>query len=297
MTEARNLNTLHIDALDTEGVLQLINNEDRTVADVVRDEIPNIAKAVDIIVAAMERGGRLLYAGAGTSGRIALLDAAECPPTFGTEPELVQALIAGGEAAVMKAIEGAEDDEEQGRKDVRDAGIRSIDVVVGIAASGRTPYVIGALEEAKRIGAAALAIVCNEDSPMEAVADLTIKLIVGPEVVMGSTRMKAGTAQKLTLNMMSTATMIRLGKVYSNLMINMQPTNVKLHQRSLRIVQLATDVDEGQARKLLEEAGGQIDVAIVMHKTGANVARAKAAIRQSGGRARAAIELIEAEKT
>lgn len=287
-TEARHPGTMNIDALDAAGVLRMINEEDKTVADVVGGQIPAIAAAVDRIVAALQSGGRLFYVGAGTSGRIALLDAAECPPTFGTDPDLVQALIAGGAAAVMKAIEGAEDDVEQGRRDIVAAGVDPKDVVVGIAASGRTPYVLGGLKQAKELGAATVAVVCNENSPMEKAADIAVKLIVGPEVIMGSTRMKAGTAQKLTLNMISTATMIRLGKVYSNLMINMQPTNEKLLQRAVRIVTLATGLDADDARPLLEAAGGRIDAALVMHLAGVDAVAAVGALDRKGGNVRAA---------
>lgn len=293
MTEARNRNTLHIDTLDAEGVLRLINAEDRTVADVVAEQIPVIAEAVDRIVTALQQGGRLIYAGAGTSGRIALLDAAESPPTFGTDPELVQALIAGGQNAIMKAIEGAEDDADQGAKDVRSLRIRDTDIVVGIAASGRTPYVIGVLKAAKDAGATTMCVVCNDDSPIEQLADVAMKFIVGPEVITGSTRMKAGTAQKLALNMLSTATMVRLGKVYSNLMINMQPTNEKLLQRAVRIVRQATDVDEKEAQALLEKANGRIDVALVMHEASVTEDDAITALQRHGGRARAAIESLK----
>lgn len=293
VTEARNTNTLHIDTLDAAGILRLIHAEDRTVADVVGAQIPRIAEAVERIAAALSSGGRLIYVGAGTSGRLGLLDAAECPPTFGTDPALVQALMAGGDAAFTKAIEGAEDDVEQGKDDVRRLKVNEKDVVCGIAASGRTPYVIGAMQQAKARGATTLCVVCNADSPMEKLADIPIVLIVGPEVIMGSTRMKAGTAQKLTLNMLSTATMIRLGKVYSNLMINMQPTNEKLLRRAVRIVTLATGCDEQQAGSLLQKAGHRIDVAIVMHKASVDAQTAQDALQKHGGRASEAIAYLQ----
>lgn len=288
-TEGRNPNTLDIDTLPTEEMLRAINAEDRTVAEVVAGEIPHIARAVDAIADAIRGGGRLFYVGAGTSGRLGVLDAAECPPTFGTDPETVQALMAGGERAFTEAIEGAEDDKDQGAADIRARRVTDRDVVVGIAASGRTPYVIGAMEAAKEAGAKVVALVCNRGSAMEKLADVTIAPVVGPEVVMGSTRMKAGTAQKLVLNMLSTGAMIRLGKVYSNLMINVQPTNEKLVQRAVRIVQLATDTGEDVAQKLLARADNRIDVAIVMHKTGVNADTAMDLLAQAGGRVRDAL--------
>lgn len=293
VTEARNAKTLHIDTLNADGILHAINAEDRTVADVVNEQIPRIAAAVERVVEALTAGGRLIYVGAGTSGRIALLDAAECPPTFGTNPELVQALMAGGTVALTTAIEGAEDDADQGKRDIQGLGVSAVDVVVGIAASGRTPYVIGAMQAAKKVGATTMCIVCNENSPMEKLADVSIALVVGPEVIMGSTRMKAGTAQKLTLNMISTATMIRLGKVYSNLMINMQPTNEKLLRRATRIVGLATDTDEQTATKVLRMADGRIDVAIVMHTASVDAHSASAALQKHNGRASAAIAYLK----
>lgn len=288
-TEGRNPRTLDIDTLSTEDMLRKINEEDRKVADVVAGEITNIARAVDAIADAIRGGGRLFYVGAGTSGRIGVLDAAECPPTFGTDPETVQALMAGGERAFIEAIEGAEDDREQGAADIKERGVNERDVVVGIAASGRTPYVIGAMEAAKQAGAQVVAVVCNEGSPMKKVADITICTVVGPEVIMGSTRMKAGTAQKLVLNMLSTGTMIRLGKVYSNLMINMVPTNEKLVGRAVRIVQLATDTDDDVAADLLERAGQRIDVAIVMHEAGVDAEKARELLQQSEGNVRGAL--------
>src|SRR5690606_36797471 len=252
-------------------------------------EIPNIALAVDTIADALRSGGRLFYVGAGTSGRLGVLDAAECPPTFGTDPDMVQALMAGGERAVIEAIEGAEGDQEQGAADIRARGVNEGDVVVGIAASGRTPYVIGAMEAAKEVGAKVVALVCNRPSAMEELADITIAPVVGPEVLMGSTRMKAGTAQKLVLNMLSTGAMIRLGKVYSNLMIGMQPTNEKLVRRAVRIVQLALDVEEQVARELLERSGNRVDEAIVMHEAGVDAEAAQALRSRAQGRGRDAL--------
>lgn len=288
-TEGRNPRTLDIDTLSTEEMLRVINEEDRTVAEAVGEEIPNIAKAVDAIAEAMRAGGRLFYVGAGTSGRLGVLDAAECPPTFGTDPEQVQALMAGGERAFIEAIEGAEDDKEQGAADLKERGVGERDVVVGIAASGRTPYVIGAMEAAKAAGAKVVALVCNKGSQMEKLADITIAPVVGPEVVMGSTRLKAGTAQKLVLNMLSTGAMIRLGKVYSNLMINMQPTNEKLVHRAVRIVQLATETEEDVAADLLAKAGQRIDVAIVMHEAGVDAEKAQELLVKTEGKVRDAL--------
>jgi len=288
-TEGRNPRTLDIDTLPTEEMLRVINAEDRTVADVVAGQIPQIAQAVDAVADAIRRGGRLFYVGAGTSGRLGVVDASECPPTFGTDPETVQAVMAGGDQAFTRAVEGAEDDRAQGAADIRRRGVSELDVVVGIAASGRTPYVLGAMEAAREAGATVVALVCNAGSPMEELADITICTVVGPEVLMGSTRMKAGTAQKLVLNMLSTGAMIRLGKVYSNLMIGMQPTNEKLVRRAVRIVQLALDVEEQVARELLERSGHRIDVAIVMHEAGVDAEAAQALLSRAQGRVRDAL--------
>ena len=286
VTEGRNPNTVEIDQLPTEDMLRLINQEDRIVAEVVGEQIPAIARAVDVIAGALVKGGRLFYVGAGTSGRIAIMDAAECPPTFGVDPSLVQAVMAGGPTAHTGAREGAEDDREQGGRDLMERNVGPLDVVVGVAASGRTPYVIGALEKARQLGATTIAVVCNPDSPMERLADITICTVVGPEVIMGSTRMKAGTAQKLVLNMLSTGAMIRTGKVYSNLMINMRPTNQKLYRRAVRILRLATGVSAAEAEQLLERAGRRIDVAIVMHETGVDAETARRELDQPGRRVR-----------
>ena len=292
VTESRNPNTLNIDQLPTEEMLRAINREDRTVAEVVGEQIPAIARAVDAIAAALVKGGRLFYVGAGTSGRIGIMDAAECPPTFGVDPSVVQALMAGGAAAHTGAREGAEDDREQGGRDLMERNVGPLDVVVGVAASGRTPYVLGALETARKVGATTIAVVCNPDSPMERLADITICTVVGPEVIMGSTRMKAGTAQKLVLNMLSTGAMIRTGKVYSNLMINMRPTNHKLYRRAIRILQLATGVSAEEAERLLERAGRRIDVAIVMHETGVDPETARRELDQPGRRVRDVIQQL-----
>jgi len=263
LTEERNALTTDIDTLPTLDMLTLINAEDQKVALAVRDELSNIAAAVDAIAIRMQRGGRLIYIGAGTSGRLGVLDASECPPTFGTSPELVVGLIAGGDVALTDAVEGAEDDQMGGAREIAELNVGENDCVVSIAASGRTPYAIGGLEEAKKRGALTVSIACNRPSPLEELAAIGIAPIVGPEVVSGSTRLKAGTAQKMVLNMISTGVMIRLGKTYSNLMVDVQPTNVKLRQRARRIVADATGVSLEQATKILQESDSEVKTAIV----------------------------------
>lgn len=280
-----------LDALSVEEILTIINGEDRRVAEAVAKELPNIAKVVKAIVAAFAQGGRLIYVGAGTSGRLGVLDASECPPTFGVPPEQVDAIIAGGDTALRHSSEEAEDDAEQGARDLRARGVTAKDVVVGIAASGRTPYVIGALKEAARIGARPMALVCNPNSPMEAVAEVTICPVVGPEVLMGSTRMKAGTAQKMVLNMLSTVSMIKSGKVYGNLMVDLAPTNEKLVARAQRIIQLATGCDAATAEEVLEASGRRVKVAIVMIETGRSKEEAEALLQRARGFVREALRL------
>ena len=272
-----------IGAASTEELLRIINAEDALIAAAVEKEIPNIARAVDTIAAAFQRGGRLFYAGAGTSGRLGALDAAECPPTFGVPPDMVQALIAGGDLALTRAVEAAEDDAALGARDLAARGFNSNDVLVGIAASGRTPYVLGAVAEARRLGAVAIGVGCVPDSELSRAVDIAITPGVGPEVVAGSTRMKAGTAQKLTLNMLSTGAFIRLGFVYGNLMVNVQPTNEKLRHRARRIVAQAAGVDSGRAGELLELSGWKVAVAIVMSKAGVAREEAERRLRDSGG--------------
>ena len=280
-----------LDALSVEEILTIINGEDRRVAEAVAKELPNIAKVVKAIVAAFAQGGRLIYVGAGTSGRLGVLDASECPPTFGVPPEQVDAIIAGGDTALRHSSEEAEDDAEQGARDLRARGVTAKDVVVGIAASGRTPYVIGALKEAARIGARPMALVCNPNSPMEAVAEVTICPVVGPEVLMGSTRMKAGTAQKMVLNMLSTVSMIKSGKVYGNLMVDLAPTNEKLVARAQRIIQLATGCDAATAEEVLEASGRRGKVASVMSETGRAKEEAEALLQRARGFVREALRL------
>ncbi|EGO62256.1 N-acetylmuramic acid 6-phosphate etherase [Acetonema longum] len=264
LTETRNSNTLDIDRLSAFEIVTKINREDRQVPQAVKKVLPQIAQAADWTVAAIRDGGRLFYLGAGTSGRLGILDASECPPTYGTSPELVQGLIAGGQTAVFRAVEGAEDSLTLAEEDLRQRQLSSNDIVVGIAASGRTPYVIGGLKYASGIGCRTVAVTCSPASEMEAAAALTICVQVGPEAVTGSTRMKAGTAQKLVLNMISTAAMIRLGKVYSNLMVDVQATNQKLIERAKRIVMMVTGVERQQAETVLVQAGGSVKIAITM---------------------------------
>lgn len=294
VTEGRNQNTLDIDKKDTLGIIELINNEDKTVAYAVEKEKESIAKAVDIIVDRMKQGGRLFYIGAGTSGRIGILDATECPPTYGVDFEVVQAIMAGGNNAIFKAVEGAEDDKELGVKDCIDRGITSKDVVCGIAASGRTPYVIGAMEYAKELGCAVLSITMNPDSEMSKKADLPISVVVGPEVIMGSTRMKSGTAQKMVCNMLTTATMVKMGKVYSNLMVDVKTSNEKLVERAKRIIIIATNTDYDTAAKFLEEADNSVKLAIFMIKSGLDKDSAKNILDENQGYISDALKAVEA---
>jgi N-acetylmuramic acid 6-phosphate etherase len=283
LTESRNPNTLDIDRLSTLDVVKRINQQDQLVATAVTEALPQIAQAVDWIVAAMDNGGRLFYLGAGTSGRLGILDASECPPTFGTPSELVQGLIAGGETAVFRAVEGAEDSLTLAAQDLTERNLSPNDIVVGIAASGRTPYVIGGLSFAKKTGCHTVALVCSPNSEMAVIADLTICVEAGPEVIMGSTRLKAGTAQKLVLNMLTTATMIRRGKVYSNLMVDVQATNRKLVERAKRIVSLATGATREQAEFAIEQAGGSAKVAIVMILADLSAEEAMVRLEQANG--------------
>ena len=263
LTELRNPASAEIDRLSTMEMLQVMNAEDATVPGAVQAELPAIARAVDGITRRLRQGGRLIYVGAGTSGRLGVLDASECPPTYNTPREMVVGLIAGGPDAVTRSIEGAEDRADEGVAAIADLGVEEIDAVVGIAASGRTPYVIGALEEARRRGALTVSIACSDGSPMAAVAEIVIQPLVGPEVVTGSTRMKAGTAQKLVLNMLSTGAMIRLGKTFGNLMVDVQPSNQKLKARARRIVAEATGLDNDAAAAALDAADGEVKTAIL----------------------------------
>lgn len=262
-TEGRNPCTDRLDDWDALAIVSAMNNEDKKVAEAVEEQLTVIAQAVDLIVRARTRGGRLIYVGAGTSGRLGLLDAVECPPTFGTEPEEVVGLIAGGPEAFIAAVEGAEDSENAGVEDLEKIKVGPDDIVVGLAASGRTPYVMGALRHARASGAATVAVSCNDNSRVSTQADIAIEIMTGPEVLTGSTRLKAGTAQKMVCNMLSTAAMVMTGKVYRNLMVDVRPTNEKLVDRAHRIVQEATGVSYEEAAQALVR-GGNAKVAIVM---------------------------------
>ncbi len=292
-TEKRNAASERLDQMSALEIVTLMNEEDQKVALAVKRVLPQIAQSVDMIVRSLSGGGRLLYFGAGTSGRLGILDAAECPPTFGTEPSVVQGIIAGGVKAMTEAIEGAEDSRELGCQDVQEAGVSQKDVVVGIAASGRTPYVWGALQEAKTRQAGTISLSCNSDPDIGKSADIAINLAVGPEVVTGSTRLKAGSATKMVLNMLTTASMVKLGKVYQNLMVNVQATNQKLRERAKHIVMQATGVSYAVAvSRLLAEAAGDVKVAIVMQKTGLAAKAAQERLARVGHKVREAIELI-----
>jgi len=289
LTEQSNPASASIDTLPTEQALRIINAEDQRVAAAVEREIPAIARAVDAIVAALEKGGRLFYLGAGTSGRLGVLDASEIPPTFSAPPEMVQGIMAGGEAALSRATETTEDDPAIGVRDLSARGFTANDVLVGIAASGRTPYVLGAVAEARRLGAVTVGISCTPDAELSGAVDFAIAPLVGPEIVAGSTRMKAGTAQKLVLNMLSTGTFIRLGYVYGNLMVNVQPKNAKLVDRARRIVARAAGVSAERAIELLAESGMSVRTAIVMGKGGIGREEAERSLAASGGRVRQAL--------
>ena len=273
-TEQRNPRTMHIDTLSTLEMVKLINDEDHRVAEAVAKVLPEIARAVDIIYEQLRQGGRLFYCGAGTSGRLGVLDAVECPPTYGVSPELVVGLIAGGDSAFVRAKEGAEDNRALGRQDLMDRNFSARDVLVGIAASGRTPYVLGAMDYAHEVGAPVLALTCCHDSELSRHADVTMAPIPGPEVVTGSSRMKSGTAQKMVLNMISTASMIKLGKVYRNLMVDLSPSNKKLKDRTLRIITQATGVTREEAEHSLQQAKGETKTAILSLLCGCEVEEA-----------------------
>lgn len=290
ITEGRNPASQNIDELSTEAMLRVINDEDKKVALAVEAILPQIAAAVDAICAAFRAGGRLIYCGAGTSGRLGILDASECPPTFGTPREQVIGLIAGGHIAILQAVENAEDNREQGAQDLKDIRFSRHDILVGIAASGRTPYVLGALAYANELGATTVALTCNPDSAMAQVAAIALTPVVGPEIVTGSSRMKAGTAQKLVLNMLTTGAMIRSGKVYGNLMVDVEATNQKLVQRQVNIVMQATDCDDATARAALTACGGHCKTAILMVLAGLDADEAKALLSQHQGFIRQALQ-------
>ncbi|EOW9474845.1 N-acetylmuramic acid 6-phosphate etherase [Vibrio cholerae] len=290
VSEGRNPDTMDIDLLSSQEIVERLNQQDKQVPLAVEAVLPQIAQAVDKITAAFKQGGRLIYLGAGTSGRLGVLDASECPPTFGVSDQMVIGLIAGGKEAMFAAQEGAEDNATLGAHDLQQIDFSSKDVLVGIAASGRTPYVIGALEYANDLGATTIALSCNPDSPIANIAKIAISPVVGPEALTGSTRLKSGTAQKLVLNMLTTASMIRLGKSYQNLMVDVRATNRKLIARAVRIVMQATDCQREEAEALLKESHNNAKLAILMHLTGMNYEQATAKLSQSDGFLRRAME-------
>ncbi|MBN1935925.1 MAG: N-acetylmuramic acid 6-phosphate etherase [Anaerolineae bacterium] len=292
LTEGINPSTAQIDALDTLSLVQAINDQDALVAQAVRAELPAIAQAVDGIVACLKRGGHLVYVGAGTSGRLGVLDASECPPTFGVSPGLVRGIIAGGDRALRASVERAEDDPDAGADAVVQENVGGADVVVGIAASGRTPFVLGAVREARKRGALTVGIACNRPSELEAQVDVMIAPLVGSEVISGSTRMKAGTAQKMVLNMLSTATMIRLGKTYGNLMVDLKATNAKLRVRARRLVVQACGIDADLAEAVLSRCDYEVKTAIVMVKVGLDAAAARARLDACDGFIRRVFEQV-----
>ncbi|MDN5352068.1 MAG: N-acetylmuramic acid 6-phosphate etherase [Clostridiales bacterium] len=288
-TEQQNKKSLELDSMSPLDALTLMNEEDQKVALAVKSVIPQIEKAVAATVKAFENGGRLIYIGAGTSGRLGVLDAAECPPTFGVNPEMVVGLIAGGRRAFTEAVEGAEDSLTMGTEDLKAIHLTAKDVVVGIAASGRTPYVVEALKYARSIGCATAGISCNAGSPVGATAEIPIEVTVGPEVLTGSTRLKAGTAQKMVLNMISTVSMVGIGKVYQNLMVDVQQTNLKLESRAVRIVMNATDADVNTASDTLKKAGGHVKTAITMILLNCDLETAKDKLDVAKGHIRKAL--------
>jgi N-acetylmuramic acid 6-phosphate etherase len=292
-TEQPNPHTTEIDQLPTLEALRLINAEDKTVAAAVERVLPAVAQAVDAIVARLERGGRLFYVGTGTSGRLGVLDASECPPTFGVLPDLVQAVIAGGYEACYKAVEASEDDRAAGAADLQARGVNESDVVVGIAASGRTPYTIGAVEYARQIGALTICLTCNAGTELARAVEIPIESVVGPEVIAGSTRLKSGTAQKLVLNMLSTMTMVRLGYVKGNRMANVQTRNVKLRERAVGILMDECGIDDATARATLEAAEWQLPVALVMKHASVSRQAAETALKNAGSSVTRAVATLK----
>lgn len=266
VTEQQNEKSQNLDQKSVEEILQIINTEDQKVPQYIKEFIPTISVVVDQVVESFQQGGRLFYVGAGTSGRIGILDASECPPTYGTDPEMVQAIIAGGDQAIFTAVEGAEDSEILGAEDINKHLVKPSDIVIGITASGRAPYVIGALKEARLKGAKTVSFTCTENAKLNQYADYSINIEVGPEVVTGSTRMKAGTTQKLVLNMITTTSMIKIGKVYDNLMVDVQPLNEKLVKRAKGIIQSVTGCSEDEANYYFDKAKGNPKIAIIMHQ-------------------------------
>lgn len=292
ITEQENPNTSNLSSLPVREIIRLMNNEDALVATAIGRVLPEVEIAVEQIVVRLKNGGRLFYIGTGTSGRLGVLDAAECPPTFGVSPDLVQAVIAGGYEACYRAVEASEDDAQAGEKDLAARSFTKEDVLVGIAASGRTPYTVGAIEYARRSGALTIAITCAPGSPITKAAEVSIVPVVGPEVIAGSTRLKAGTAQKMVLNMLSTATMVKLGYVIGNRMTNVLPRNQKLRQRAVRILMMETGLEEGGALEILEKANGSLPAALLMAKSGCSLAEAERALAATGGVVSRAQELL-----
>ena len=290
ITEQRNPNSMHVDSLSALEIVQLMNEEDKQVPLAIEKCLPQIAQAVECIVAAFQQGGRLVYIGAGTSGRLGVLDASECPPTFGVSPEMVKGIIAGGERALRHPIEGAEDSKAQAVVDLQTIQFSSKDVLVGIAASGRTPYVIGALEYAKSLGSVTVSIASNPNSAMANIVDIAIDTVVGPEVLTGSSRLKSGTAQKLVLNMLTTASMILMGKCYQNLMVDVQASNEKLKARAIRIVMQATDCDKTLAEETLKLADQNAKLAIMMILSGLDRAQAETLLEKHHGKLQLALK-------
>ena len=290
ITEQRNPNSMYVDSLSALEIVQLMNEEDKQVPLAIEKCLPQIAQAVECIVAAFQQGGRLVYIGAGTSGRLGVLDASECPPTFGVSPEMVKGIIAGGERALRHPIEGAEDSKAQAVVDLQTIQFSSKDVLVGIAASGRTPYVIGALEYAKSLGSVTVSIASNPNSAMANIVDIAIDTVVGPEVLTGSSRLKSGTAQKLVLNMLTTASMILMGKCYQNLMVDVQASNEKLKARAIRIVMQATDCDKALAEETLKQADQNAKLAIMMILSGLDRAQAEALLEKHQGKLQLALK-------
>ncbi|MCU3853159.1 N-acetylmuramic acid 6-phosphate etherase [Enterobacter roggenkampii] len=290
VSETRNPQTMDLDALSTLELVNRFNQQDTLVAQAVKETLPEVAKAVDAAAEALKTGGRIIYMGAGTSGRLGVLDASECPPTFGVPHGLVVGLIAGGPGALLKAVEGAEDNKQLGEDDLKDLNLTAKDLVVGLAASGRTPYVIGGLEYANQTGCTTVAISCNPGSPIAQVATIAISPVVGPEALIGSTRLKSGTAQKLVLNMISTGAMVKFGKVYQNLMVDMQATNVKLVDRACRMVMEATGAGREEAEAVLKQTDHDVKPAILMILSGLDAAAARAKLDAHNGFLRAALE-------
>ena len=290
ITEQRNPNSMHVDSLSALEIVQLMNEEDKQVPLAIEKCLPQIAQAVECIVAAFQQGGRLVYIGAGTSGRLGVLDASECPPTFGVSPEMVKGIIAGGERALRHPIEGAEDSKTHAVVDLQTIQFSSKDVLVGIAASGRTPYVIGALEYAKSLGSVTVSIASNPNSAMANIVDIAIDTVVGAEVLTGSSRLKSGTAQKLVLNMLTTASMILMGKCYQNLMVDVQASNEKLKARAIRIVMQATDCDKALAEETLKQADQNAKLAIMMILSGLDRVQAEALLEKHQGKLQLALK-------